>query len=216
MTVKHYTNARVELLLGQDNWPLIVSRELREIRNTGLVVSRTLLGWSVHGYINQNSTNKNVYSVDQMELFANGDDEVTLDELVRRYFVIDNLGVFETNSLHCTLARSRKILEVMTRQMGSVWETGLLWKHDSVPECDGRATAYKRLIALEKRFEREPKYAKLFRREMKRLIDKGYVVRAPKRENYPRIWYSPTFGVTNANKPGKLRIVVDAAAKTEA
>ena len=166
MTVKHYTNARVELLLGQDNWPLIVSRELREIRNTGLVVSRTLLGWSVHGYINQNSTNKNVYSVDQMELFANGDDEVTLDELVRRYFVIDNLGVFETNSLHCTLARSRKILEVTTRQMGSVWETGLLWKHDLVPECDGRATAYKRLIALEKRFEREPEYAKLFRREI--------------------------------------------------
>lgn len=30
----------------------------------------------------------------------------------------------------------------------------------------------------------------------------------------PRIWYVPHFGVTNINKPGKIRLVFDAAAKT--
>ena len=49
--------------------------------------------------------------------------------------------------------------------------------------------------------------------EMNRLIDKNFAVKA---EDPPkgRIWYLPHFGVKNVNKPGKVRLVFDAAAKS--
>lgn len=48
---------------------------------------------------------------------------------------------------------------------------------------------------------------------MKRLIDNGYVERINEDNFKDRIWYIPHFGVTNVNKPGKVRLVFDAAAK---
>lgn len=219
ISIRPYRNARVELMLGQDNWPLIMTREFREIGNTGLVVSRSLLGWAVHGYVARNSFNgaAGVYATDlKIESGPIGVDgeDVLLDELVRRFFVLDNLGINEANVAHGSLSHSRDILEKTTRQVGSAWETGLLWKEDAAPKCNGWVTAYKRLLALESRFERDPEYAELFRKEMARFIQNGYVAKAANHEDYRRVWYSPIFGVTNINKPGKVRIVLDAAAKT--
>ena len=49
---------------------------------------------------------------------------------------------------------------------------------------------------------------------MDRFIKTGYAQKADEDIERPRIWYLPHFGVTNPNKPGKLRLVFEAAAKT--
>lgn len=49
--IKSYVNARTMILLGQDNWELIMPIESRPIKNSGLVISRSKLGWAAHGYI---------------------------------------------------------------------------------------------------------------------------------------------------------------------
>lgn len=46
-------------------------------------------------------------------------------------------------------------------------------------------------------------------------LEKGYIRKLPSEElrvNHNRVWYLPVFPVTNPNKPGKVRIVWDAAA----
>lgn len=43
---------------------------------------------------------------------------------------------------------------------------------------------------------------------------KGYISKINKTHRAPRIWYLPIFPVFNKNKPGKCRIVWDAAAKS--
>lgn len=48
------------------------------------------------------------------------------------------------------------------------------------------------------------------------FIDKGYAKKLSTKESRistPRTWYLPHFGVTNPNKPGKIRVVFDAAAR---
>ena len=57
-------------------------------------------------------------------------------------------------------------------------------------------------------------YASLYYREMSRFIQDRYVVNAPNGESSPHEWYLPHFGVLNQKKPGKIRLVFDAAAKT--
>lgn len=50
---------------------------------------------------------------------------------------------------------------------------------------------------------------------MQRFIDDGYAVKVNEETACPRVWYLPHFGVQNVNKPGRVRLVFDAAAKTK-
>lgn len=47
-----YRNGKPKLLIGQDNWPVIVSRKIAYGDYNGPVISKTLLGWVVHGNLN--------------------------------------------------------------------------------------------------------------------------------------------------------------------
>ena len=58
--IEFFQDAQITILIGQDNWPLLNIMEVRKISNTGLVISRTILGWSVHGYIDGNES-KNTF-----------------------------------------------------------------------------------------------------------------------------------------------------------
>lgn len=53
-----------------------------------------------------------------------------------------------------------------------------------------------------------------YKQKITEYIDKKYFVKLKENPSGNRVWYLPHFPVTNANKPNKLRIVFDAAAKT--
>ncbi|OXU20085.1 hypothetical protein TSAR_004554, partial [Trichomalopsis sarcophagae] len=42
-------NAAPEMIIEQDNCNLILTCEYRELEKSNLVISRSLLGWSIHG-----------------------------------------------------------------------------------------------------------------------------------------------------------------------
>ena len=54
----------------------------------------------------------------------------------------------------------------------------------------------------------------MYTKEMNRLIHNGFAMKV---DNPPqgRVWYLPHFGVRNANKPGRVRLVFDATAKIQ-
>ena len=133
---------------------------------------------------------------------------------MKSYFEIDNFGVNDNLKVVTKHEHAWKILKNTTKLVDNAWETGLLWKDDNVPQIDSRSTALKRLFSVEKKLDRDPAYAVLYYREMQRFLDNGYAVKVSEEVLRPRTWYLPHFGVTNINKPGKLRLVFDAAAKT--
>ena len=68
---------------------------------------------------------------------------------------------------------------------------------------------------LEKRLDKEASYGTLYYDEMEKLITQGYAVKIIDRLHASnRDWYLPHFGVCSPSKPGKLRLVFDAAAKS--
>ena len=87
----------------------------------------------------------------------------------------------------------------------------MLWETDNFPNVDSRSTALRRLYQIEQRLDRDSEYAAMYYREMARLIYNGYAEKVNEDISRPRIWYLPHFGVANANKPRKLRLVFDAA-----
>ena len=96
--ISPYDNERISILIGQDNWPLLHSIEVRAINNSGLVASKTVLGWSVHGFIADKrrggkTTVIHTAHANQSEIEEKTQNNERLEELIEYYFKLENLGV---------------------------------------------------------------------------------------------------------------------------
>lgn len=107
------------------------------------------------------------------------------------------------------------MLETLTNFNGERYETGLLWRYDDIRLPDNRSMALRRHRLLEKRMTKNPDLAKALNQTILDYVAKGYIRELTKEEESQpasRTWYLPVFPVFNPNKPGKVRIVWDAAA----
>ncbi|CAG7832144.1 unnamed protein product [Allacma fusca] len=128
--VESLIGAQPQILLGKDNYHLIVPRELIEGPPNAPVTTNTKLGWLIHG------VNYHRHKIDYTcSVFrANKENDDLLHQLVKEHFKLESLGV----SANAKPMRSKEeqraemILEKTTRRVGERWETGLLWKCDEV------------------------------------------------------------------------------------
>ncbi|XP_062541039.1 uncharacterized protein LOC134209075 [Armigeres subalbatus] len=75
--------------------------------------------------------------------------------------------------------------------------------------------ALRQYHCLEKRLSKDPELAQVLEQKITDYINKGYIRKLSQKEidqHSARTWYLPIFAVTNINKPGKVRLVWDAAA----
>ncbi|XP_076660478.1 uncharacterized protein LOC143363834 [Halictus rubicundus] len=219
VNVQAYSNARPRLLLGQEQWQMIATREFRELKRYMLGISRSLLGWAVHGSMPAGLMESAFSGVNEMKSISSCEiqvkkEEERLDELVKQYFQLDNFGVSNTNKTKNEHTYAVQILRNTARKVDNAWEVGLLWRKEPAPQVDSLATARQRLFSLERKLDRDPEYASLYYQEMDRLIKNGYAERVDRDSTNERVWYLPHFGVRNTNKPGRVRLVFDAAAKS--
>lgn len=80
---------------------------------------------------------------------------------------------------------------------------------------NSRSMALRRFRLLEKRMSKNPDLALALNQKITEYTAKGYIRQLSKEEEerpVNRAWYLPVFPVFNPNKPGKVRIVWDAAA----
>ena len=95
-------------------------------------------------------------------------------------------------------------------------QVGLLWKTHDTEFPDNRVMAERRLCSTEKVLKRDNALAEKY----KEIID-GYVAKGHARKLTPeesavsskKQWFLPHHTVLNLNKPGKVRMVMDAKAK---
>ena len=115
--------------------------------------------------------------------------------------------------------RARRIMEETTRRVGNRYETGLLWKTDDVKFPNSFPMAMKRMKQLEKRLEKSPALYDNVKGQIQDYLAKGYAHVATTDElsetNNNRVFYLPLSVVVNSKKPGKIRLVWDAAAEAE-
>lgn len=137
-----------------------------------------------------------------------------LNELVRHHFTTEGFSVKVSNAMIESDAdkRARLILSTTTKRIGDRFETGLLWKHDHFRLPDSFSW---RLVNVESRMRRNPEFAQQYRDQIHSYLDKGYARKMSSAEaahRGHRTWFPPHFAVQSASKPGKFRLVSDAAA----
>ncbi|XP_044573979.1 uncharacterized protein LOC123258167 [Drosophila ananassae] len=156
-----------------------------------------------------------------MKPYVNGLPATSLDDNVERlvedYFEIENFGVKAAPAAAPSDdVRAQAILEDTTVRAGRRYQTGLLWKTDNIVLPRSYDMVYNRLVNIEKKIKRDGQFAQEYSRIVNDYVDKGYARRLERQEidsGSDRTWYLPHFGVENPNKPGKIRLVFDAAAR---
>ncbi|XP_072933031.1 uncharacterized protein [Epargyreus clarus] len=184
-------------------------RVLRAGKKNEPAASRTKLGWVLHGSVPR----RFVYQ-DQAAVLHVCTGDIQLQKLVESHFDVDSLGVSTKEKINKYDKRASDIFEATARRKDGHFEVGLPWKTDNPTLPDSYEQAYKRLRTLEKKMENEPTFKKEYSAQVANLLKKGYAEACDGNEERSNVkWYLPHFAVVNINKPNKIRMVFDAAAK---
>jgi hypothetical protein len=214
LPLKDVGEERPTILLGSDNFRLIAPRIIQEGRGPGPVATKCRLGWSLVGATGSTG------GVTQfgVHLCTESDDE--LHRLVKESFSTESFGVkvMDEQPRSKEDKRATAILANTTvRVKSNRYETGLLWKYEDFTMPSSLATAQHRLRCMERRLDRDPEMAAQYYSKLVEYEEKGYIRKLTPEEAAvmsSRTWYLPHFAVTRAVKPGKIRLVFDAAAKS--
>lgn len=212
--IQSYNKAKPSILIGLDHAKLLSSLEVREGGWSEPVLSKTRLGWCAHG-----PTGKRTNFQNQTSFHICDCNDESLHEIVKQQFAIDNIGIkadeTDVNSRENTNAL--EILNNTAKKIGTQYEVGLLWKFKEIQLPDSYPMAKRRLECLEKKMTANVDYAKKLTDQIRYYIQQGYARKLEPHElsRTPRTWYLPLFTTINPNKPNKVRMVFDAAAKVE-
>ncbi|XP_072931704.1 uncharacterized protein [Epargyreus clarus] len=212
-----YANAKPRVLIGADNWHLIVSRKLVTGNKKQPAASLTQLGWVLHGSVPRSVVVEkamvlHVRTQQQCIKHAHTDDQ--LSDLVKAHYDIDAIGITPNRKPIPSETRAVSITKQTAKRVNGRFEVGLPWVSDDVTLPPSYSMACRRLQGIERKMDKSPAFKEAYTRQVNALLDKGYA--EPNMGQYvssDREWYLPHFAVTNPNKPGKLRLVFDAAAR---
>ncbi|XP_062699445.1 uncharacterized protein LOC134284513, partial [Aedes albopictus] len=216
LPVEGYSNAVPTILIGLDNTHLKIPLKTREGRIGQPAAAKTRLGWTVYGPISGQGSPSEQCLFHLYHEARNSDDD--LHDLVKDFFSTENVGVAVVPVLEGSdEVHSRKMLEDTTTRLSSGrFQTGLLWKYDHIDFPDSKPMAENRMKSLERRLLRKPELFDNLKQQIIEYEEKGYAHKLSQEEilnvDPKRVWYLPLGVVVNPKKPGKIRIVWDAAA----
>ena len=165
----------------------------------------------------------NTTNAGQKELSVNFLDTTNqmLNRQVDKFWEIETSGLRENDLRKAASVEDRRaenILQRSTKLVDGHYETELLWKDDCPQLPNNRMVAEKRLKSLKKKFINDPELETKYRKTMAEYIEKGFARKLTKEEAEAKIGktnYLSHHHVINKNKPEKVRVVFDAAAKFE-
>ena len=208
------SNKQIDLLLGANVTEAVVQREARVGRQGQPIAVRTAFGWCLSGNVTQlvSPGARHVMHMTRVET-----PEEELNSLVKEWWSTESFGTkFDSKvALSAEDRRAEQLLADTTQWRGDRYETGLLWRSDDISLPDNYMAALHRLESTEKRLLRQPATAAAYQRTFQEYVDKGYARKLTAEDlevKEQKRWFLPHHAVTNANKPGKIRVVFDAAA----
>ncbi|XP_062556738.1 uncharacterized protein LOC134221563 [Armigeres subalbatus] len=207
-------NGRPEMLIGLNNLHAFAPLEAKIGRVMEPIAVRCQLGWTVYG---PKKTMSSAEVAGFVNVHQNVSNEDLYDLLKNHYAVEESVVTIQLESTENK--RAREILERTTRRIGDSFETGLLWKNDNPSFPDSYPMAVRRLKQLEKKLERNQELQRNVSEQILEYQRKGYAHLATTEEldatDPKNVWYLPLNVVLNPKKPGKVRLVWDAAATVQ-
>ena len=218
ISLKRYSYADVEMILGQDVFHSIRPLEYFDSdRKNAPVAVRLPLGWVLSGPLPSSS---GLYSTCFKAVACNKELDSELADQLRSWYDIESYGAYkQVDSRSAADARALKILEETTYHDGNRYHVGMLWTEADSSLPNNYFSALVQLKSLERRLDKDPELKQLYAKTIHDDFNKGYITKVDKSDCFkvdqPREWYLPHHPVVHPHKPGKVRRVLNGAAKSQ-
>ncbi|XP_075157560.1 uncharacterized protein LOC142230820 [Haematobia irritans] len=212
-----YTNIKPKMIISLAHAYLTVTIDTPKVLSpSGPIAAKSRLGWIIYGPVDKPKSKYISCHVKRSENEERSQNE--LDNMMRDYFGQETFGI--KTPVKPLVSRDNQraldILNLSTRKYGDRFETGLLWRNDNVLFPESYEMAFKRLLTVERKMQKDYKYATEYCAKIDEYVQKGYARIMEEEEanmKTSKTFYLPHFGVMNPNKK-KMRLVFDAAAET--
>lgn len=207
-----------KLLIGIDNMHLIAPLASRVGKRGEPIAVECKLGWTIYGPRPNMIADVHFLGHHRCvcEECSKADQE--LNQMLRDNFKLEAVGESPIRLESKEDCVARNILERTIKRIGNRFEIGLLWKNGIPRFPESYSMACKRLTKLEARLERNPGIRESLQKQIEEYVMKGYAHKITDQELQEtppeRCWYLPLNYVVNSKKPGKVRMIWDAAART--
>lgn len=203
------SEGQVELLIGSDTPDAFWVQEERRGSSGEPYAIRSVLGWSILGPIGKVSDCSAHVNVNFQQTTG------TLEEIDRLWKT--DFPECRSDDIIGMSQEDRRALSIMENTItidNGHYKLGLPWRDENVSLPNDKVMATSRLSFLKRKLEKDEGLHSLYRKTMIDYIDKGYASPVDTKSDKPgKVWYLPHHPVINPNKPGKVRIVFDCAAK---
>ena len=203
---------KISVLIGTNIHEAFVPLEVRRGSRDEPFAIRSCIGWSVlggacKGVLGDAANINHVTTID-----------CVLDEQLQRFWKVESYGaeIVTSKPMSVEDKRAMAIVNETLCKDGNHYKMGLLWKELKPQLPYNRPLAEARMKHLKNRLQSNPKLFNKYKAVMDDYIKKGYAVKLSKEEAAnvnDKTWYLPHHPVSNPNKPDKIRVVFDAAAK---
>jgi hypothetical protein len=206
---------KISVLIGTNIPEAFIPLEVKKGMPNEPLAIKSCLGWSVLGNCNMSSgSSKSRAQLNHVLI----QEELSLDKQLEHFWMTESYGSTKVESKPMSVEDqyAQRVIESTISKVGGHYQMGLLWKKQDPRLPCNRTLAEVRLNHLKKRLRRDPDLKKRYRAVIDDYVMKGYARRMTKEEASARsdiTWYLPHHPVFNPNKPGKVRVVFDAAAK---
>ncbi|XP_060808788.1 uncharacterized protein LOC106133502 isoform X2 [Amyelois transitella] len=218
--------ATPSILIGAEHWYLSITREIRKGKHNEPVACLTALGWTLYGVAL--SETKLVEFVNNLSWSTKSSKNEELDFIIKNQYKLDSIGISKQDTIHSKQdIRAIHILEKTAKRLPSGrFEVGLPWRDDILNVPDSYPQALSRFLSLEKRMQRSTTFSMAYETFINNMLTKEYAEECDPDSYHkqyksqdvrvdPSIkFYLPHFGIYHPQKH-KLRVVLDAAAKSE-
>ena len=207
--------SQVEVLLGANVLEAILQREVRVGQPGQPVAIRSHFGWALCGKISGLVPPSGQHV---MHVHRCTSPEQDLNEMVQNWWSTESFGTThsETKPTSHEDRRALQMLDQSTKLVDGQFESALLWKSDDVNMPDNRLGALRRLERTERSLQRNPEKSEKYKEIIDTYVTAGHARKLHENEvetQNSKRWFLPHHSVTNPNKPGKIRMVFDAAAE---
>ena len=210
-----YRYGDVEMILGQDVFHAIRPLEYFETdRKDTPIAVRLPLGWVLSGPLPSTS---GLFST-CFKAVTRSEEDSKLSEQLRSWYDIESYAAYkQVDSRSAADARALKILDETTYHDGCRYQVGMLWAQEESSLPNNYFSALVQLKSLERRLGKDTDLKNSYSQTIQDDFSKGYIAEVDKtdcfRTDNPREWYLPHHPVVHPHKPGKVRRVLNGAAK---
>jgi hypothetical protein len=203
----------VTVLIGANIPEVQVHEESRTGRIGEPYAVRTILGWAILGPVGLKENDEwgrtNVHFMKYREEH--------LEQQLQQLLDLDNVGIGNSGSKTMSQddRQALKILDKTVCMVNGHYEVGMLWKSEETWLPDNRNMAAAQLRTLRRKLDKNAELRGKYKAFVDDYLEKGYARKLTVEETAGRTnktWYLPHHGVFHPKKPGKIRVVFNAAA----